>query len=75
MFGEELKAVAEQTGLSVGRLVLLQLAYEASTCCTSIVAPGVGGIPIHGRTMDWEMEYLKPLSSLLYPFPTLQRVA
>jgi hypothetical protein len=46
-YGDELKGIAQRSGLKLGRIVLLQLVYEASTCCTSIVVPGPNNIPIH----------------------------
>jgi hypothetical protein len=50
----------------LGQLVLLQLVYEASAACTSIVVPQDptqgDSIPQHIRTMDWGMEFLRPLT-------------
>lgn len=61
-YGDELKAIAARSGLKLGRLVILQLVYEASSCCTSIVVPGPDGIPRHIRTMDWGMDLLADLT-------------
>jgi len=36
-YGDELRAIAKQTGISVGKLALMQVAYEAFAFCTSIV--------------------------------------
>ena len=57
----EMKAIAERSGMDLGRLVLLQHIYEASACCTSIVLEG-NEFPVHIRCMDWEMDILKPLT-------------
>jgi hypothetical protein len=60
--GAELRGVAEAAGMSVGRVVMLQIAYEAFAACTSIVVNGADGRPLHIRTMDWEMPDLMPLT-------------
>ena len=36
-YGEELKGFANDTGLPLGKLVLVQFVYECFACCTSIV--------------------------------------
>ena len=40
----------------------MQLIYEASAQCTSIIGIDENGYPIHARTMDWEMPFLRPLT-------------
>ncbi len=71
---EELEGISKQSGLPLGKLVALQLTYEASTCCTSIIVPSErdNQAPHHIRTMvilivsyvfqDWAMDFLKPLT-------------
>lgn len=62
-YGEELKGFSQDTGIPLGKLVLMQFVYECVACCTSIVCPNKQtGVPIHIRTMDWELEFLKPLT-------------
>lgn len=64
-YGRELAGIAKASGLPLGQLVLLQLVYEASAACTSIVVPQdptQDSTPQHIRTMDWGMEFLKPLT-------------
>lgn len=61
-YGEELKAMSARSGVKLGRLVILQLVYEAASCCTSIVVPGPDGVPRHIRTMDWAMDLLGDLT-------------
>lgn len=70
-FGAELQGIAEAANLEVGKVALMQVAYEVFAACTSIVvdmdsevlgqAPG-SRIPFHIRTMDWPMEQLIPLT-------------
>lgn len=59
---DELRGVAEVANMSLGQVILLQLAYEAYAACTSIVTNGANGKPIHIRTMDWDMPDLMPLT-------------
>ena len=62
-YGKELKGIARATGMPIGLLAILQLVYEASACCTSVVVDDPeSGRPVHIRTMDWEMEWLAPLT-------------
>jgi hypothetical protein len=61
-YGDELRGIAKATGLPVGRVVMLQIAYEAFAACTSVVVEGKDGHPLHIRTMDWEMPELQPLT-------------
>jgi hypothetical protein len=66
-YSEELQGIAEASGLPVGKIALMQIAYEVFAACTSIIidAPGSDGgktVPFHIRTMDWDMEELKPLT-------------
>mmetsp|Transcript_43988 Transcript_43988/g.61828 ORF Transcript_43988/g.61828 Transcript_43988/m.61828 type:complete len:449 (-) Transcript_43988:44-1390(-) len=61
-YGEELKSIARTTNLPLGKLTLLQLVYEAAASCTALISEGPDGRPLHARTMDWEMEFLRPLT-------------
>ena len=67
-YSEELQGIADVSGLPVGKIALMQIAYEVFAACTSIVvnAPSNDGrsekVPFHIRTMDWDMEELKPLT-------------
>lgn len=62
LYCREIEGIANQIGVSAGKIASLQLMYEASTACTSIVTQGKDGVPVHIRTMDWEMEFLTPLT-------------
>lgn len=61
-YQDELKAIASKGEISVGLLTLMQLVYEAASACTSIVVRDSEGVTHHIRTMDWDMEFLKPLT-------------
>jgi N-acylethanolamine-hydrolysing acid amidase len=56
---EELEGISKATGIGIGLLLGVQLAYELCACCTSIIAQDSNGIPYHVRTMDWELPLLK----------------
>jgi hypothetical protein len=58
---EEMMAIAKLCKVGVGRIALLQLLYEASACCTSIVIDTPKG-PIMARSMDWDLPILKKLT-------------
>jgi hypothetical protein len=63
LYGEELEGFSKATGISLGRLVLIQFVYECFACCTSIVCRDpVTNIPLHIRTMDWGLDFLKSLT-------------
>lgn len=61
LYSEEIRGIAEQTEISAGKVLLLQLAYEAFAACTSVVVNGPRH-PIHIRTMDWDLPELKALT-------------
>ena len=61
-YNQELKAIAKQSGMPLGLLTIMQLIYEACAHCTSIVCFDKEKKPIHIRTMDWEMEFLRALT-------------
>merc|ERR1712150_45578 len=68
-FGAELQGIAKVANLEVGKVALMQVAYEVFAACTSIVVdvdseklglqPGTK-TPYHIRTMDWPMVELIP---------------
>jgi hypothetical protein len=53
-FGEEIKGVADGCGLNVGDALLLNLAYELTDFCTSIIAVDNDGNIMHARNQDFE---------------------
>jgi N-acylethanolamine-hydrolysing acid amidase len=60
-FSQELRGISRELGIHVGKVVALQLVYEASTCCTSIVVDNGINLML-ARTMDWDMPSLKDLT-------------
>eukprot|EP00742_Colponemidia_sp_Colp-10_P023380 GILJ01027838.1.p1 GENE.GILJ01027838.1~~GILJ01027838.1.p1 ORF type:complete len:370 (-),score=23.06 GILJ01027838.1:423-1415(-) len=62
-YSDELNAISELSGMPLGRVVMMQLVYEASALCTSVVVPRDGeGCAAHIRTMDSEMDFLRKLT-------------
>ena len=74
-YGDEIGGIAKASGISTGRLTAMQLIYEAAATCTSVTfqhsnnsgkgpggASSFAGAPAHARNMDWEMEFLRPLT-------------
>jgi hypothetical protein len=61
LYKEELQSIAKVCEIPFGQLVILQLMYELSACCTSGVFY-LDGIPLHIRTMDWPLPQLKKLT-------------
>lgn len=60
-FIEELNSIAEVMEVPVSRVILMQLMYELSTCCTSSII-NTRQDPILVRTMDWNLTSLDPLT-------------
>ena len=59
---DELKCIAKETGIDLGKIVAMQFMYEQNACCTSIVVEDEKTrFPIHIRTMDWDAKFLKKL--------------
>lgn len=47
----------------LGKLVALQLTYEAFACCTSVVlSTKEDQTPVHIRTMDWALSFLSDIT-------------
>ncbi len=61
LYRDELQSIAKLCDIPFGQLVILQLMYELSACCTSAVFY-LDGIPLHIRTMDWPLPQLKKLT-------------
>ncbi|XP_071495134.1 acid ceramidase-like [Diadema antillarum] len=51
-YGREMQGIADATGISIGRIVFLNLFYEVESFCTAIVAEDKGGNIYHARNMD-----------------------
>lgn len=61
MYSEELISISKIIGISVGKLIILQLYYELNAHCTSILTDSKDGVCLT-RTMDWELPLLKDLT-------------
>ncbi|KAL7982168.1 hypothetical protein Chor_001225 [Crotalus horridus] len=59
----EIRGLSKYFGVNVGDGLLLNLAYEFTAFCTSIVAQDKQGNIYHGRNMDYEFgEYLRKIT-------------
>jgi len=54
-YADELKSVSDGCGISVGELLTLNLAYEISDFCTSIITSDENGLVTHGRNQDFDL--------------------
>lgn len=62
-YGAEMCAMAKMANIRLYKFVAMQYLYEACACCTSIVVHDANtGLPLHIRTMDWNLNLLKPLT-------------
>lgn len=64
-YNEELRGIADSSNIPLGKIAMLQIAYEVFASCTSIVVDlSTNGQmrPYHIRTMDWEMPQLAALT-------------
>lgn len=61
MYNDEIKAIAEQLGVSTGKIAMLQLCYEYFSCCTSVIRNKNESV-YHFRTMDWDLPILSTIT-------------
>jgi hypothetical protein len=61
-YSSELKAIAALSDVPLGELVLMNLGYELFAACTSIVVEDKNGLPLHCRSMDWDLPCLKDMT-------------
>lgn len=54
-YGEEIRGMADAAEMSIGEMMLVNIIYELSVHCTSIVAQNSAGKIIHGRNLDYGM--------------------
>lgn len=52
-FNEEIKGIAQDSGVPLGEVVLFNIFYEIFTVCTSLVAEDANGNLFHGRNLDF----------------------
>ncbi|MBN3317339.1 ASAH1 ceramidase, partial [Atractosteus spatula] len=61
-FNEEMKGIADASGLPLGEVILFNVFYEVFTACTSLIAEDTSGNLYHGRNLDfglflgWDMK-------------------
>jgi acid ceramidase len=60
-YADEIEYISKKTDIPFGKLVLLQIMYELSACCTSMIYLN-NETPVHLRTMDWPLDFLKKLT-------------
>jgi len=64
-YADELRGIASQTGdvgLTLGKLVLMNIIYDISAGCTSIVAQRSDGTMLHARNLDYGIPGLRNLT-------------
>ncbi len=61
MHKKEIQSISEQCNINFGDLVLAQIIYELSACCTSLIYKHDGEY-IHFRSMDWPLKNLADLT-------------
>ncbi|XP_071972317.1 N-acylethanolamine-hydrolyzing acid amidase-like isoform X2 [Engystomops pustulosus] len=62
-YAGEIKGIARTLGVNLGDVVALNLCYEATAFCTSIIAQDNNGNVYHGRNLDYNFpEILKKLT-------------
>lgn len=74
-YGKEIAAIADQLKIKRGSVLALQFIYEASACCTSVIArKDQNGTIHHFRTMDWDLSVLKKLTIVVDFYRDKKRV-
>jgi len=64
-FSDELRGIAQNSadvGLTLGKLVLMNLLYDVTAGCTSIVAQHSSGRMLHARNMDYSIPNLRNIT-------------
>ncbi len=62
LYSDEIDYLSKRLDMNFSDIFLLQLMYEFSACCTSIISKTKNGKICHARSMDWDMTYLKDLT-------------
>lgn len=66
-YGAEMRGIASASGLELGDVVLLNLLYDLTVHCTSIVAMNGAGRVYHGRNLDYNLPaVLRPLVVMVH---------
>lgn len=58
MYYDELVSISDISGISLDKLLIMQLIYELSSACTTVITND----KVMYRTMDWPMLFLKDLT-------------
>ncbi|XP_077582484.1 N-acylethanolamine-hydrolyzing acid amidase-like [Stigmatopora nigra] len=61
-YGDEIRGLASHFGLTLSDTIMLNLAYEVTAFCTSIVAQDNDGKIYHGRNLDYPHAVLRNLT-------------
>lgn len=61
LYYDELKSISDAVGLSLDKILIMQLLYELSAACTTIVHKVEGQMTML-RTLDWDMSFLKKIT-------------
>jgi len=64
-FADELRGIAKDSadvGITLGKLVLMNLLYDVTAGCTSIVAQHTSGRMLHARNMDYPIPGLRNIT-------------
>ncbi len=64
MYYDEIACIAKKINIEFPKMLIMQLMYESSSACTSIVTK-VNDKNVFIRTMDWDMDILKELTITL----------
>lgn len=66
-YAGEMRGLSNALNYSLGNIVLLNLIYDATSFCTSIVAEDVNGTIIHGRNLDYDYtDVLKNMTIIVH---------
>eukprot|EP01090_Pellita_catalonica_P002364 TRINITY_DN11958_c0_g1_i1.p1 TRINITY_DN11958_c0_g1~~TRINITY_DN11958_c0_g1_i1.p1 ORF type:complete len:306 (+),score=45.33 TRINITY_DN11958_c0_g1_i1:126-920(+) len=57
-YGEEIAAGAKMINVSIGKAVLLNIVYDLTAYCTSIIAQSSDGQIYHGRNLDYSLAHV-----------------
>jgi len=65
-YGAEVKGISDATGISLTEILLLNLVYDLTATCTSIVAVNSQGLVMHGRNQDYPQFFSTVLVQVNY---------
>ena len=66
-YADEVRGIALQTGMPLGDVALLNMLYDVTAFCTSIIIEDTKGAIYHGRNLDYGFtEFLRNATLLVY---------